>query len=513
MPKKPGSSAAEGRVPGLQNGLKCGIETSACLCLLVALCLLPTRVEGKTVAPAGAVTPSVADSSLGHDSTKTRSDSVSAGVRIYDYIAYPTLQALTWPIETLLVPVTQILIYPSKEPIRYFLNENVIDRMHDLISFGSRDQMMIYPTLDLAPGTTSRTGLTFRDLSLFGRSTDQLALYTLLYVNGDTRIRTYVTADSLAGTPMQGKIAFGLTHMKNASFDQPGTNTFFYYSDTSEHYQFQLQYPLAFGFKAQGIFFLDHYRFGQAPPNSYGFDGDFFLNPATGKLDSTYRGLNQTFWDRVYSIGLVRDTRNNENITLAGSNLSVNWNYHDVGLGHAFHDWTGEYAKYFKLGSERYEITSEEEKKMGPMSLKRMLQQLESRKLRTEIFSRKVVAFHLYAAQSFEIPGQSMPFYGLQTLGNDTPLRGYQGSRFRNYAVAAASGEYRFPVLRLMDGTLFDEYGVSGRSWSDIDYLNFKNSWGFGIRVRRPDIFLFRAQVGIHGVSGMVFNMSVDAPY
>jgi hypothetical protein len=60
---------------------------------------------------------------------------------------------------------------------------------------------------------------------------------------------------------------------------------------------------------------------------------------------------------------------------------------------------------------------------------------------------------------------------------------------------------------------LFNEYGVTGRSWEDIDYLKAKNSWGFGIRVRRPDIFLFRAEVGIHGFSGMVFNLSVDAPF
>jgi hypothetical protein len=138
---------------------------------------------------------------------------------------------------------------------------------------------------------------------------------------------------------------------------------------------------------------------------------------------------------------------------------------------------------------------------------------LEYEKLRQQIFSRKVVVLHLYAAQSFELPGNSMPMYGLQTLGNDTPLRGYSGSRFRDYAVAAFSTEYRFPVLRLMDGTLFYEDGAIGRSWNTIDYLNYKNSWGFGIRVRRPDIYLFRMDLGIHGVSGLVFNMSVDAPF
>jgi hypothetical protein len=31
--------------------------------------------------------------------------------------------------------------------------------------------------------------------------------------------------------------------------------------------------------------------------------------------------------------------------------------------------------------------------------------------------------------------------------------------------------------------------------------------------VRRPDIFLFRLQLGFHGLQGVVVNMSVDEPY
>jgi outer membrane protein assembly factor BamA len=147
------------------------------------------------------------------------------------------------------------------------------------------------------------------------------------------------------------------------------------------------------------------------------------------------------------------------------------------------------------------------------MNLTKFLHRLEYEKLKRDMVSRKVVALHLYVGQIFELPGNSLPVYGLQTLGNDTPLRGYSGSRFRDYTVAGVSAEYRFPVLRIMDGTLFDEYGVHGRSWQVIDYLSYKNSWGFGIRVRRPDIFLFRMDLGIHGISGVLFNMSVDAPF
>ena len=68
--------------------------------------------------------------------------------------------------------------------------------------------------------------------------------------------------------------------------------------------------------------------------------------------------------------------------------------------------------------------------------------------------------------------------------------------------------------MRLVDGVIFDEYGWAGREWDTIDYLaDLKNSWGFGIRVRRPDLYLFRFQVGFHGAQGIVINMSVDEPF
>jgi outer membrane protein assembly factor BamA len=139
---------------------------------------------------------------------------------------------------------------------------------------------------------------------------------------------------------------------------------------------------------------------------------------------------------------------------------------------------------------------------------------MEYQHLREQLFNRKVLAFHLWSAQSYELPGNRMPVYGLSTLGNDTPMRGYSGSRFRDYTVLSLGAEYRFPIMRLVDGVIFDEYGVIGRNWETIDYLkDIKNSWGFGIRVRRPDIHLFRVQLGFHGLHGIEFNMSVDAPY
>jgi outer membrane protein assembly factor BamA len=139
---------------------------------------------------------------------------------------------------------------------------------------------------------------------------------------------------------------------------------------------------------------------------------------------------------------------------------------------------------------------------------------MEYQRLRQTIFSRKVLVLHFYGGQSFELPGNSMPLYGLQALGNGTPLRAYPGSRYRHYAVAATSTEYRFPILRIMDGMFFNEYGVFGPSMGRLDFAeNLRNSWGFGVRVRQPDMFLFRVEMAFNGFSGAVLNVSADTPF
>lgn len=465
-------------------------------------------------------TVSNADSTM-HSNTGT-ADSLTTGSRIYDYVAYPTLQMLSWPVEKGLVPLVKALTYPSRAPIRYFLNENVIDRTRNLISFGQNDQILFYPTINLAPGTASRIGLTLRDNALFGRKTERLVAYGLYYVNGDYSARTYVTASNILETEFFAKVGVRVVRMKNAFVNQPETNAFLFYSDSSEQYQFQMRHPLFLDFQAFGELTLRQnrlYSLNSAPPCAsctnipLSNSASNFFNSDTGAQALAYRGIGQTFLDRVWQLGLSRDTRNNENIPLVGSWMDLSWRYHQADLGHSYQEWSGQYTKYFKLGKEHYEISSEEERRRGGMSMKKFIRQLDYENLRNELFSRKVIVLHGYAAQSFEIPGNSMPIYGLQTLGNNSPLRGYVGNRFRDYTVASFSAEYRFPILRLMDGTLFDEYGVHGRSWDNIDFIDYKNSWGFGIRVRRPDIYLFRMEIGFHGLSGAAFNMSVDEPF
>jgi hypothetical protein len=434
----------------------------------------------------------------------------------YEYIAYPFLQWATWPAEHFLVPAVGALTYPFKPPLQYFLNENVIDRTINMLSFGPNKKIMVYPTMSIAPGTSSRTGLTLRHLALFGSPDERLVAQWTMYVNGDYKLRGYVTSNHMFETDLYSKFSATLVRVKNSSVNQPEESAFWFFSDTTEIYFASLGHPVWGKFDLKGQYSLRVNRFAQAPPQIDVLKSPFFF--PEGDLEQQpnpkIRGLQQQWVDNIFSVYLNRDTRNNPNITLDGSRLDASWSYHRTNAGHDYHEYQVILDKYFKLGRERYELSRDEEKAvLNGMNLKDLLARLEYRKLREQFFNRKVLAMRFYVAQSLELPNNHMPYYGLQTLGNDTPLRGYPGSRFRNYSVAAVSAEYRFPLMRLVDGDIFNEYGIHSRDWNSVNMTNFKNSWGFGLRVRRPDIFLFRCEAGFHGTQGIQLNLTVDAVY
>ncbi len=422
------------------------------------------------------------------------------------------LEIIAWPIEKALVPGVNALLYPIKPPLRYFLSENVIDRTMELLSFGPDDRYMVYPTLNLSTGTRSSTGLTFRHQAPFGRRRDKFNSFYNFHVNGDWRLRNYYNLNEITPSGLNARASLAFYRVKNTSINQPKTNREWFYSDSSNSIGFSLGHPLPFmpDLGVAASYWIRDNRYGEAPPHNESLQSPFFLAD-TGLID---RGFNRNWLGHSLSGGLTRDTRNNVNIPISGSLLETEWQYHfgpqDFNFTRVQLTWAG----YFKLGSEKYEMSSlEEQEQFKDLNLKKMLENIEYRKLREQIFSRKVVAMQIHFARSFELEGNNAPFYALNDLGNNTPLRGYGGTRFKDLAVAAISMEYRFPLMRLVDGVIFNEYGNTGSSLAEIDYLASKNSWGFGVRVRRPDIFLFRAQLGFHGAQGAVLNLSINSAY
>jgi hypothetical protein len=467
------------------------------------------------------IRPDSADSVFKEDSL-IREEKKADTNFVYQYIAHPFLRLLSWPIEKFAVPVFKTAFIPVKPPLKYVQEEEVLDKMIDLISMGENDQIILYPVMVIATGTGSMTGFTLRHHSIFGRSTERFVFQYRFFVNGNQKLGARLYFNKLGDTKFRLKFACMHKRIKDQTIYQPQSTFLGNYSDTSTGATVQLSHPLIEKVAAVARF---HYRFHDYGTSPLGYEGvhcndGYFFDGASCK---TKRGINQKFHDFIWIGGLVRNTVNNENIPLSGSDTKLYYVFHQVTRKHNYYEWDLRWTKYFFLGVEQYTISPREQRELGPLTFEKIRNQLKYKNLKRRLFKRKVIGTHVRIGESYEIEGNTAPVYALKALGNNTPMRAYASSPFRDYAMAAWSVEYRFPVMRLVEGTFFNEYGITGTDLVDfkskyilaldMDYL--RNSWGFGIRIAREDIFLFRLQAGFHG--GKIFepyiNITVDQVY
>ena len=237
--------------------------------------------------------------------------------------------------------------------------------------------------------------------------------------------------------------------------------------------------------------------------------GDFYASPNC--LEE--RGFEQRYWHFTIGLGLTYNTLNNPNIPVEGVNASIFNNFHFTGNNHDYIDWGGRVQRYFPLGVEQYEITKKEWRKMGNPSLKKLKSLLKYRSLKEQLFKRKVLVTQARFHQMYEVSGNHAPFHAMPELDNQTPLRAYPDRAFQNYAIAAVSAEYRFPIMYMLEGTIFNEYGFTGTNVLLVDLFNPKNSWGFGVRLARRNIFLLRAQLAFHGAKWGSVELTIDQAY
>ena len=108
----------------------------------------------------------------------------------------------------------------------------------------------------------------------------------------------------------------------------------------------------------------------------------------------------------------------------------------------------------------------------------------------------------------WEVEEGGAPHNAFITLNARSPLRGYS-DKWTTHNLMSLSMEYRWPVDRLVDGVLFDEYALIAPKIDKWSLDHYYNSWGFGIRVRQPNLYLFRLQFGFHGLHGVNLIMTI----
>ncbi len=81
-----------------------------------------------------------------------------------------------------------------------------------------------------------------------------------------------------------------------------------------------------------------------------------------------------------------------------------------------------------------------------------------------------------------------MPLSQRFSMGGSETLRGYEDDQFRGNSMLKATLEYRFPIVKKVQGVLFTDNGYAWdkRHEDEFDLGLLKNSYGVGLRINSP---------------------------
>ena len=81
-----------------------------------------------------------------------------------------------------------------------------------------------------------------------------------------------------------------------------------------------------------------------------------------------------------------------------------------------------------------------------------------------------------------------MPLSQRFSMGGSDTMRGYEDDQFRGNSMVKATLEYRFPIVKKVQGVLFTDNGYAWdkRHEDEFDFGLIKNSYGVGLRINSP---------------------------
>ena len=434
---------------------------------------------------------------------------------------------LMWPFSHVIQPALNILVFPFSAPIHYAVKNDVVETGVDAITFGKDRNIFIYPTFNLRPGATTMIGFAYRHRNMV-LAKDYFVLAAGLFANSDLDFSARYTKRNVFGTEFLVGGRFDFEMDRDAGMSLPRSLTLadsdeeFSYTDSSYSAEFRVGRPLPMipNMDFQTTFGVVRKRFDIPDV------GDTVLSqhPLFNPYD---RGLYQRYNQFPVKLALTYDNLDAPYVPTRGSRLSVSWNYTHVGdyggknsslrsneFSHDYQalDFVAQHYFYLGKDSSKYGLSVKEarmaRKFYTDFSWEETLRLWRPENIRTTLLNRRVLAVQFRLRQMWEMEKGGAPFTAFSTANTRYPLRGYSRV-YTDYAMKGISLEYRWPIDRLVDGVIFDEYVMYGRTWHTFDREKLLNSWGFGVRVRKPDMYFFRLQIGFHGLSGFVLICTI----
>ncbi|WP_405341894.1 BamA/TamA family outer membrane protein [Fibrobacter sp.] len=447
-----------------------------------------------------------------------------------DSVEVPEKSAWMWPIEHIIQPFLNGLIYPIAQPVDYAFKNGVIEKTVELISFGEDYKIMVYPGFNFKPGSRSMVGMNYRHRSAF-LDKDYLVLQGEYFANGDMGFTARYTKHSLFGTRFFGGFRYDIDLDRDNRFTIPETKENYLQPDSSYQFTWRLGAPITntanwnaeiwaslfcgrashpdvqdsvlisdkFKIEDRGLY----QKVDQVPVGfSIVYDNlDAPYAPSRGTrvvLEGDYTFVGKYSGVRYEDLGILPESDHDEVIK-------------DGGLNHDY--WTTRFIfqHYFFLGNAQNYVFSVKEARENrrfytDFSWDEVMRVWRPEQVRNTLFERRVIALQYRLVSLWEMEEGGAPHDAFINVNANTPLRGYN-DKWTTHNLMSLSVEYRWPVDLYVDGVLFDEYAMIAPKIDKWSMDHYYNSWGFGIRVRRPDIYLFRLQLGFHGLHGI--NMIV----
>ena len=443
------------------------------------------------------------------------------------------LQIFLWPFNHVVQPVLNAAVYPFAKPVQYAFGNGLMEKTVDIITFGPQKNIMVYPIVNLKPGTEAQLGFSYRHRGIFFNR-DYLVYQMSYYANGDLYLSTRYSKQQLFGLPLFGAFRYNQYWDSNDTFIIPGTKQDFVQPDSSIILEWRLGAPLVESRKLNIELTFKQKFIDANPPTS---TKDSLLDNEVFPIAD--RGLYQNSVQFPFSVAFVYDDldysyapSSGTRFILSGDYVHIH-NYEGVRYSSLYSDKTGgvevshknhDYISntivlqhYFYLGrAPQYILSLTEARKnrkfYTDFSLEDALRVWKPENLRETLFERRVIAMQFRMENMWEMEKGGAPFNAFSRLNTRYPLRGYSGA-WAAYHLMGLSTEYRWPIDRFVDGVVFDEYGLHAPQINDWSFDRFYNSWGFGIRVRMPNLYLFRAQLGFHGLHGVNLILTIAPEY
>lgn len=442
----------------------------------------------------------------------------------------------SWTFNHVFQPVLNCLIWPLSAPVHYAFDNGVVETWQDLVTFGERKNILIYPSFNLKPGSSTLVGFNYRHRGVLLQH-DYFHFATNYYANSDVYLATRYTKQGIFGLPLFVGTRYTLNWDRDATFTQPDSWKPFVQPDSTMKWDFFLGFPL----NSSGTLNLQlnsAIKLVDASVPDVAEDS-ILLND---KFPVAERGLYQSHTEYPVGLTFVYDDLDYPYAPSRGNRLQIRANYNivhaysgvpygdlgvggyhenesldDAGLNHDYISTEVIFQHYFYFGkANNYVMTMKEGRKnrrfYTDFSWEEAVRIWKPENVMETLLERRVIATQFRMNNIFEMEEGGAPFNSLCLLNARYPLRGYAGSLMSKNLVSF-SAEYRWPVDRYVEGVIFDEYALYSNELDGFSTDKFVNSWGLGVRVRRPDMYFFRLQFGFHGLQGMNLVLTIAPEY